>query len=369
MKKISVWLIAAALLFITGCTPNVNDEEVLQNDEAEEQTSIVPSYQLSEENYKMILPYRPSEARGVITNQIANRLDIDEMEEGLRRHSKAVYDPGKYFFEEGQYLKEDMVYQLITDLNPKIEKGSDKKVYEENPRYLSHILEQNFVEKQDDNSVELVGMSIGLALKSVYRFQTKTGGPYYYEDIPQSEMMEQGNEIAQEVVERIREMDGLQNIPIMIALYREQESGSPVPGNFVAKTNVAGGSASIGGWDEIDEENILFPSSEGREKYFDDHETVTNFGNEVAQYFPNYVGVIGDGFYINGELQKLTIEIPIEFYGKGEVVGFTQYTYGLVLDMFPDYFDLEINIKSSNKMESLIYREAGAESPTVHIFH
>ncbi|MDY0395640.1 CamS family sex pheromone protein [Virgibacillus halophilus] len=55
------------------------------------ETSIVPSYQLSKENYRMILPYKPSKARGVIVGQLANRMDIDEVEEGLRRHSKEFF--------------------------------------------------------------------------------------------------------------------------------------------------------------------------------------------------------------------------------------------------------------------------------------
>src|SRR5699024_11588075 len=86
------------------------DEEVVKDNEQQEETSIVPSNQLSKDNYRVVLPYRVSAARGVITNQLANRLDIDEMEEGLRRLSKDYYSPDDYYFEEGQYLSESTVY-------------------------------------------------------------------------------------------------------------------------------------------------------------------------------------------------------------------------------------------------------------------
>ncbi|WP_404457892.1 CamS family sex pheromone protein [Oceanobacillus kapialis] len=405
MKKWSICLLGT-LLLITGCAPDT-EEEVVQNDEeTEQETSIVPSYQLSEENYKMILPYEPSQARGVIVNQVANRMDIDEMEEGLRRHSKEVYDPSNYFFQEGQYLDEDTVYDwlgrkltksqleeaaqkeinrledaemtvneeqirknLQLGLNPAIPNDENKEDHQENPRYLSHILEQNFLTKNEDNTVNLEGISIGLGMKSVYRYQTETGGPYYYQDISENEMMEQATAIAEKVVQRIRNMEGLENVPIMLAVYREQEQTSPIPGNYVAKTNIAGGKTSLGDWQNIDEQYVLFPSDAGKENFFEDHELVTSFGNEIAKYFPNYVGVVGEGFYINDELRKLTIEIPIEFYGKGEVIGFTQYAYGLVQDMFDNYYDLELKITSSEKVESTVYREAGADTPTVHIFH
>src|SRR5699024_12625227 len=87
------------------------DEEVVKdNEQKQEDTSIVPSNQLSKDNYRVVLPYRVSAARGVITNQLANRLDIDEMEEGLRRLAKDYYSPDDYYFEEGQYLSESTVY-------------------------------------------------------------------------------------------------------------------------------------------------------------------------------------------------------------------------------------------------------------------
>ncbi|WP_430788426.1 CamS family sex pheromone protein [Virgibacillus flavescens] len=414
LKKIAIWL-AVALLFMTGCSPNINDDEVVKKEDetVDQEPSIVPSYQLSDETYKMILPFKPSAARGVIASQLGNRLDIDEMEEGLRRHSKKFYDPNSYYFQAGQQLSSDTVLhwlgrdltekqldqeveEEIDDtkakedeaeiaeirneikayaslaLNPELpgaagKDGAPKSSYRENPRYLSHILEQNFLKKNKDNSVELVGMSIGLAMKSVYQFQPIKYGPYFYEDISKATMLKQGKQMAQTILERIRKMDGLQDIPIMFALYREEEQGSLVPGNFVAKVGVKGSDMSIGKWDALKEDYVLFPSDEAEEKYYDDSQMVSNFANEISQFFPNYIGVIGKGFYINEELKKLTLTIPIEFYGKGEVIGFTQYAYGLIKELLPDYFDVEIKVTSSEKLESYIYRNAGDENPTVHI--
>src|SRR5699024_9047809 len=310
----------------------------------EQEVSIVPNYQLSDKNYKMILPFRPSKARGIIVNQLGNRLDIGEMEDGLRRHSIDVFDPDKYYFEEGQYLTEDMVYDwlgrrlteeeleneikkevkrrkdeglnidedriranLQQGLNPMIEDNNDKEEQEENPRYLSHILEQNFLERKGD-TVELVGVSIGLALKSVYRFQTEEGGPYHYEDISKKRMLEEGNKIAQKVLERVRKIEELSDIPIMVALYREEDYASPIPGNFVAKTTVKSGDMLIDEWESTNEEYILFPSEKAEEKYFEDYEIIRSFGKDISEYFPNYVGYIGEGFYVNDEMVKLSLE-------------------------------------------------------------
>lgn len=367
----NIAILFSALLLLTSCASNVKEDDKIQSDEEaiEEEFSIIPSHQLSEEEYKIILPYRPSKARGAITNQIFNRLDIDEVEQGLRRHSTEVFDPDKYLFEEGQYLSTDFIYTLIDDLNPTIKDRSDRKEHEKNPRYLSHIIEQNFLTRNDDNTVSLSGVSIGIALKSVYRFQTEIGGPYFYEDIPKNEMLKEGKEIAEKILKEVREIEELGNVPILIALYREEQQSAPIPGSFVAKTVIKKDETTISKWEDVNEENILFPSNKAKENHYEDYQKVKKFGDEIAHYFPNYVGVVGEGFYINNELNTLSLEVPISFYGKGEVIGFTQYAYGLVKEIFPDYFNLEVKITSNEKIESLIFRKAGAENPEVHIFN
>ena len=46
-----------------------------------------------------------------------------------------------------------------------------------------------------------------------------------------------------------------------------------------------------------------------------------------------------------------------------------QYAYGLVQDVYENYYELEINITSGGKVVGLIYREAGGDSPEVHVIH
>ncbi|QTM98229.1 CamS family sex pheromone protein [Sediminibacillus dalangtanensis] len=368
-RKAVIWL--CVLLAMAGCAPSFdNDEEIIEEnqDDTSQETAIIPSYNVTEEEYKVILPYKVSKARGVIVGQIANRLDIGELEEGLRRHSKQSFDPDKFYFQEGQKIDEDTVLTWIDELNPEDEEDWDEKVYRNNPRYLSHILEQDYLQKTGENTVELGGMSIGIALKSNYRFQTEPGGPYYYEDISEKEMLREGKKIAQQILERVRGMEDMPDVPIMIALYREEGRNALVPGEFVAKTSVSANSSSIGDWESIDEENVLFPSDDAKENYSEESDRMKTFEQDVAEYFPNYTGVIGKGFYIDDELKKLRIEIPIEFQGKAEVVGFTQYVYGLAMETFENYYDLEINIKSNQRQESLITRDAGEDEPEVHIY-
>src|SRR5699024_3862570 len=203
MKKLRTILpLCIMLLILASCNLGMDDNDVVESDENEGETFIIPNSKVSEAEYQMILPFRPSEARGVITNQVVNRVDIEELEDGLRRHSTDTYSPEDYVYEEENSSTSNEIYNLIDEINPTIkEKKKEKDQIEEyrnNPRIFSHILEQNYLVRKD-NSVELGGISIGIALKSVYRFTTETGGPYHYEDISMEEMLEEGERIAEKI--------------------------------------------------------------------------------------------------------------------------------------------------------------------------
>ena len=67
--------------------------------------------------------------------------------------------------------------------------------------------------------------------------------------------------------------------------------------------------------------------------------------------------MIGRAFYAGDHLQKLSIDIPIQFYGKTEGIGFTQFVTGKVMEHFPDYISVEVNISSVSGTEALIVKE------------
>ena len=121
-------------------------------------------------------------------------------------------------------------------------------------------------------------------------------------------------------------------------------------------------------WKNINEEYVLFPSSAAEEAHREDATYFLNFKQDMEKYFDNFNGVIGRALYSGGELSSLKIEIPIQFYGKAEAIGFTQFVTGLVMDHFPAYIPIEVSITSMNGTEALIVKEANAEEPYVHIY-
>ncbi|PKR76692.1 hypothetical protein CEY16_12805 [Halalkalibacillus sediminis] len=387
MRKFTIIFILTGFA-LAGCAPDYEqeDEVIQETDETmDEQRFIVPNNNLSEDNYSTILPYQPSAARGVITNQVANRYDIDELEQGLIRQSKDYFDTEEYLFQEGQYisgdealnwiesntLSDEQLQEYLVEPNPDVtmealREGEEAGVWK--PRILSHILEQNYLVRAEESRVELAGVSIGIAVKSQFTYQTEIGGPTYYGDIPEEYILEHGKEIADDILKKVRNKEALQEVPVVIALYKENERGAIKPGNFMQKTYVEPLDMTTNEWESVNEQYVLFPSNQAEEEYYEHAEMMQDFTNGVSDYFPNYIGVVGNGFYIDDELQELSINIPIEFQGKQEVVGFTQHIYGLIQEHFPNYFDVEVTVESPTKQESVITKDAGDEEPFVHIY-
>lgn len=395
MKK--VWLIGLALLLLlSGCAPKYESQDPgVQETEDEKGKTIIPKYKISDKYYRMITPLEPSKARGQVVSNLNTRYDVNEMELGLMRIAQEHFDTEKYLYTEGQYLSSKTVrswlereyskeqYKEKVDeakakktkkpenlgLNP-IDpgKGDITKRNEENPLYLAHILEQNYMVKKSDNKASLAGVVIGLALNSTHYYQKEDFGAVYEAPIPYNKMVSEGKKIADEVLQRLRKMDELKNVPITIALYQQAEKSSVVPGNFIAYSNAGQGSSQLGDWKKVNEKYHLFPSDKTKDEFRDDHTSFLNFKQDVEEYFPNFNGVVGRGYYIDDQLQEMKIDIPIQFYGKAEAVGFTQYVAGLVMAHFPEYISVQVSVTSVSGPESLIVRNANSEEPFVHIY-
>lgn len=384
-------------LAATGCVPGFEKEEEVIQDPGEQETmekAIVPRYKISDDYYQTILPFKAGQTRGQVVARLNSRVDVEQFETGLMRLSQDPFPSDKYLYQEGQYIDRTTVSQWLarklTDaqleekkaadknyktpnngLNPVLVKGkTTEETNEKSPIYLAHIMEQNYLLRKDDGTVELGGVSVGIALNSVHYYNlpaTDGGYPREY-PIPDDELEKAGKEIAEEVVRRMRKIEGLGNVPIVVGLFKQSPATSIVPGHFIAKANIPSGEGSVSKWEELNEEYHLFPSKGATEKYRDDAVRFDNFKLDIDDYFPNHTGVIAKGYYREQELQQLNIEINMDFYGKSELIGFTQYVTGLVMEHFPNYINLQVSITSINGEEALIVRDAGADEPFVHIY-
>ncbi|MCR2823425.1 CamS family sex pheromone protein [Lederbergia panacisoli] len=383
------WLaVALATALLSGCVPTFEkNDEIVQDTNDQKEKSIIPNYQISESYYRTTVPYKTSKTRGMVVSNLNSKYDIDEFETGLMRVAKENFPTDKYVFQEGQKLEKETVSKWLRrkytagqlkdlkikdednlGLNPvNNEKGSIEAQNEKSPIYLAHILEHDYLIKNKD-TVKLGGIVIGLALNSVHYYQKEKYGATFEQEISHNELAAEGKKMAEVIIKRLRSDKEIGDVPITIALFEQKRKNAVIPGNFFAYAHANKGSASLSDWKAIDETYYLFPSTVAETDHREDVAYFMRFKDDVEKYFPNYNGVIGQAFYKNDQFIKLTIDIPIQLYGEAEIIAFTQYATSLVMDHFPDYIKVEVNVTSINGAEALIVRNAGDKEPFVHIY-
>jgi protein involved in sex pheromone biosynthesis len=381
MKKHIRWIPAVvATALLAGCSlPSFNsNSEVTTTDSSTKssESTIIPSMQIDEQYYRTLLPYKESVTRGLIVSNIYSRYDIQEAETGLMRLSLNHFASDKYFFQEGQYLDKTTVREWLArsnekeaGLNPSNKGMKPAEAATKAPIYLAHIIEQNYLTKTGDKKVKLGGISIGLALNSVYYYQKEQYGATFEQAIDDKVLEKQGKKMAAQIVKRMRKMDGLGNVPITVGLYKQLSHKDIVPGTYFASATAKSGSASLSEWEDVNEEYVRFPTESTDATYSETNDNFKTFKDDIDEYFANGTNVIGRGYYKDGKIQRLSIEIPIKFNGTGEMIGFTQYVASAVTSQFKKDLQVEVSIKSSHGAEALVVKETGASEPYVHIYN
>ncbi|HDW8008028.1 CamS family sex pheromone protein [Bacillus cereus] len=396
MKKIALAVLSLGLL-VSGCSAGVDkDEKVAEKSGKAKEQSVVPKYAISDEYYKTTIPFDGGNARGLVVQGLNSRLDIDEFETGLMRIAKESFSTKDNFLKGGKALDTQTIQMLVkrkrTDaeqkeledklkkdavkfpnigLNPALGTGSESLEVKnkKNPIYISNILEHDYYVKKGDNGEERVGMVVGLAMNSVQYFNEEHGYPREAA-IPDEKMLAEGKKMAQEILKVIHQKEPeTKNIPITFAIYRQAPKSSLVPGNFVSYANAEKGSETVEDWQQINEKYYLFPSEQAKtDNKREDLARVSNFKAKLSDYFQgDYTAVIGTGMYRDDELREMKLDIPVQFNGKAEIVGFTQYVAGLVMEYFPNYMKVQVTIKSVERPEAIIIREAKQDEPLVKI--
>lgn len=369
MKRLFALSGFAAVLLLGGCVPSIgpDKEEVIQeNDEQVEETVMIPNVQVDDKYYKVLTPLKKSASRGLVVSNIYTKYDVGEAEEGLLRLSAQHFDTKNYLFQEGQYIDSNTARAWLArsstneeGLNPPEAKGEDA---EESPIYLAHIIEQNYLTMTDDKKVRLSGISIGLALNSVYY---EKGGKETI--ISDAELEKQGIAMADKIVSRLRAREGFQDIPIVIGLFKQEKRNAIVPGTYFATAFADKGKSSASGWKEVNERYVLFPAPKDIDNYREINTTFSNFKQDIDEYFPSFINVIGKGFFKENRMESISIDIPIQFFGKSEVIGFSQFLADHIIKYFPN-IDVEVSVTSVNGPEALIVKDAGDDEPYVHIY-
>lgn len=398
MKR-TIILFISAIFVLSACGHNDEKSKSSSSDKAQQNESgsvkeIATDKNVQGDNYRTILPFKESQARGLLQDNMANSYNGEDFENGLLDLSKNVFPTDEYLYQDGQYLDKDMINAFLSPkytkseiddmdeserkekkanenlgLNPSHKGETDpEKIAENSPAYLSNILEQDFYGSGDTKGKKIKGMTIGLAMNSTYYYQKEKNGETYSKDLDDKEIKKQGKQMASELLSRFRENKGLKDIPIHFAIYKQSGENSIIPGEFIAGTTVEDGKTRINDWKDIKQKTALLPSEEAGDLDENLNSDFKQFNDNLQSYFNNFTQAVGTVKFDNKKAKQLSVDVPIDYYGKAETIGITQY----VTEQAEKYFDgidaYEIHIKDGNNPKALISKTKDDKEPKVHIY-
>ena len=399
MKR-TIILFISAIFLLSACGNEDNEKSKEQsNDNKQQEKSgsvkeIATDKNVQGNNYRTILPFKESQARGLLQDNMANSYNGEDFENGLLELSKEVFPTDDYLYQDGQYLDKDTINAYLDPkytksevdamdederkekkanenlgLNPSHNGETDpEKIAEDSPAYLSNILEQDFYASGDTKGKKIKGMTIGLAMNSTYYYQKEKDGETYSKDLDDKEIKKQGKQMAGEILSRVRENKALKDIPIHFAIYKQTGENSIVPGEFIAGTTVEDGKTRINEWKDINQTTALLPSDEASKIDENLNNNFKQFNDDLQTYFNNFTQAVGTVKFDNKKAKQLTVDVPIDYYGEAETIGITQYITEQAEKYFDDIDEYEIRIKDGNKAKALISKTKDYKDPQVHIY-
>lgn len=397
MKKRSFIIVGLSLVLV-ACGPNQSENQSSNDSSSKKENNvkhIATDKNVQGDNYRTILPFKESQARGLTQEKMSNHFNGEDFESGLLEISKEIYPTDDYLYQDGQFLdkktiqaylkpkltkdelnkmsdkeKEEKQASENLGLNPSVHGEKDEeKIAKQSPQVLSHILEQNFYDNGDTSGKKVKGLTIGLAMNQVYYYQKEKYGETFSVDLDKKKVEKQGREIAEEMLSRLRENDQLKDVPITFAIYMQSGKDQIVPGSFVSYATSDENGAELKEWNKVKEQTVLMPSGEAADLNEQLNANFRDFNNNLQSYFTNFTQAVGKAKFKDKKVQSLSVDLPIDYYGRAELIGITQYVTQLAEKDIGSVDTYEIHIKDGNEPRALITKSKDDNSPKVHIYN
>ncbi|WP_427109240.1 CamS family sex pheromone protein [Lysinibacillus xylanilyticus] len=354
--KKSMLFFLSPLFLLASCS---DDDQVNKNDEKMYASSIQ-----QQEIYEIKQPAISNVSRGLIVNNMNNSLNVTEVEKGLMDLSVNYFPTKEFYMQEGQYLDGKTINKWLErkskegfGLNPPIEKSTGDVLEDEksNPKILSHVLEQNFVNKENG---KVEGMSLAISLNEFYDIRVHDDKGLTYTDQVKVDTNEDkvndvenyGKKIAGTIIKNIRNNNKIPNVPIYLTLYQESNKNDIIPGIFLAQTFIPEGEDKIDKWAAIDIKNYTFPSDSLYSLDKDTSSKLLIFKEDIQEGFKHLnPKIVGKLRYENGKLTELKIDVNVPLINDTELIGLLQLTSTKLNTILFDYIPISIRIIDQNK--------------------
>lgn len=367
MKKFvkATALLLMCSLLLTACG-NLQDSSLSSGSSDSGKSTVQTASSSDSSSYDVLMSngkYKTSAISGITAADNNNQFNSRSFESGLLNLSKKEFSTNSYVFQEGQVLSSSTVTDWLgrkskknsAGLNP--ESNGSTSPTKRRPMYFQQMLEEDYLQKQD-GKYKLAGISIGIAMNKIDYYQKKQYGATYKTTISTEEQKSEGERVAKEVVKRLRKMNKVGNVPIVVGLYSVAPQDTLVGGTYFQYS--VSKSGDLGSWKELNYRNQMLPTVNNETPINSgDSDAFSNFKDNIQDYFPNISGVTAQAHYDGTSLKSMDITVNTQFDGLAQVTSFTQFVQQSASKYLPSDADLDINIQTVDEQQSVVTRTDG----------
>ncbi|PAB02045.1 CamS family sex pheromone protein [Enterococcus canintestini] len=365
MKIKSLFLTSAMLLLLSGCGNLDKGVSNVDNGNKSDGGNMTTG-RIDRSEYQAIINdgrYKTSAARELNATKLNSGYNQDNFESGLLRLSHQTFSPDKYFFQEGQKLDYDTIEKWLARNSDDNNQGLNP-ADESQPIIFQQLMEQDFL-KEDGKT--LAGMSLGFAFNSVYY------GNDSETSISRDELMANARKTINAVLTRVRKMEGLKNIPIVVGIFEQASKENINGGNYIYTAVSKDGGTTIADFKAVNESHLSLPVASEVKNIATQDGMSTKFNSfqaAVQNFFPNLVGVTGQVYYVDEQVENLTINIETKYYSKTEITSFTQYVGKQVESIFDSVAgNVEVQINSVEGPQAFVAKKPEQKEIISYIFN
>ncbi|KAF1300124.1 CamS family sex pheromone protein [Enterococcus sp. JM9B] len=365
MKTKKILLLGATIFFLSACG---NLENGISNVNEGEKTSggSITTGRVDNSAYQALMKdgqYQTSAARKLNAEKMTGGYNQQNFEDGLLRLSHETFPVDSYYFQEGQKIDEETLRSWLdraSDDNPDGLNPKDEK----KPIIFQQLMEQDFI-KEDGKT--LGGISLGFAFNSV-----DYSGDEAVE-ISRDEIMANARKTVNAVLTRVRKISGLEKVPIMVGLFEQAAREDIRGGNYIYSAVSKDGGTTIDQFDRVTEAHVTLPVASGEKNNATQdglNTKFTSFRDAIQGFFPELAGVTGSAYYVEDQVQAVTMSIYSKYYSKTEITSFTQFIGKQIESIFEGTSGtIEVQINSIDGPQAFIAKKVGEKEVISYVFN
>jgi len=313
---------------------------------------------INQDDYAVLIPFDSSPIRDYHGTYLG-RPDFMEVGSRLLDKSKAYFDPKDYYLSEGQILTPTLLGNLVKressdnpyGLNPpsgSLFPSGNGEVTLLDAVIVADIVETDFYQGDSANP-QLAGISFAIILN-----QTHTLEDGAQISITTDRLYTYGSDMGRKLERYIRTLTDLEDMPLYITLYSTESMDSTLPGHFMGEGYFDGRS---GQFSDNTENWALFPSSQASLQDPVIDASFLIFRRDVQDFIPEAIGIIGEGRYVENDLDFLRLTLTIQAKTFTEVHALIQYVASLLEGFEQKNYVMIVKINSISETLALIQRD------------